>query len=103
VRPALFEPDSVTWRVMKNPVALVVGGFAAVILELAEPRVRSGVWEHTSFRTRSGDPHAPHRVRGVRHDLRTGRRRSRHDRRRGARDMRASRAVTPDGRALSRE
>lgn len=49
--PALFAPDSVSWRVMKNPVALVVGGFAAVILELAEPRVRTGVWEHTTFRT----------------------------------------------------
>lgn len=48
--PALFAPDSVTWRVMKNPVALIVGGIAAVILELAEPRVRTGVWEHTSFR-----------------------------------------------------
>ncbi|MBI3438436.1 MAG: DUF2236 domain-containing protein [Proteobacteria bacterium] len=47
---ALFEPDSVTWRVMKNPVALMVGGIAGVILELAEPRVRTGVWEHTSFR-----------------------------------------------------
>jgi len=47
---ALVAPDSLTWRVMKNPVALVVGGIAAVILELAEPRVRTGVWEHTSFR-----------------------------------------------------
>src|SRR5262249_22492244 len=27
-----------------------VGGIAGVILELAEPRVRTGVWEHTSFR-----------------------------------------------------
>jgi uncharacterized protein (DUF2236 family) len=35
---------------MKNPVALMVGGIAGVILELAEPRVRTGVWEHTSFR-----------------------------------------------------
>ncbi len=48
--PALFAPHSVTWRVMKNPVALLVGGVAGVILELAEPRVRTGVWEHTSFR-----------------------------------------------------
>jgi uncharacterized protein (DUF2236 family) len=47
---ALFEPDSVSWRVMKNPVALMVGGVAGVILELAEPRVRTGVWEHTTFR-----------------------------------------------------
>jgi uncharacterized protein (DUF2236 family) len=48
--PALFASDSLTWRVMKNPVALIVGGVAAVILELAEPRVRTGVWEHTTFR-----------------------------------------------------
>jgi len=47
---SLIAADSLTWRVMKNPVALVVGGIAAVILELAEPRVRTGVWEHTSFR-----------------------------------------------------
>jgi uncharacterized protein (DUF2236 family) len=50
---ALFAADSLTWRVMKNPIALLVGGVAAVILELAEPRVRTGVWEHTAFR---GDP-----------------------------------------------
>jgi len=48
--PALFAPDSVSWRVMKNPVALLVGGIAAVILELAEPRVRTGVWAFTRFR-----------------------------------------------------
>ena len=49
--PALFAPDSMAWRVMKNPVALTIGGIAAVILELAESRVRTGVWEHTTFRT----------------------------------------------------
>jgi len=49
--PALAAPDSVSWRVFKNPVALFVGGVTAVILELAEPRVRTGVWEHSSFRT----------------------------------------------------
>ena len=48
--PALMSPDSVSWRVLKNPVVLFIGGVAAVILELAEPRVRSGVWEHTRFR-----------------------------------------------------
>ena len=47
---ALLAPDSVSWRVCKNPVALLVGGVAAVILELAEPSVRTGVWEHSSFR-----------------------------------------------------
>jgi uncharacterized protein (DUF2236 family) len=49
--PALIEADSVSWRIFKNPIALFIGGVAAVILELAEARVRSGVWDHTSFRT----------------------------------------------------
>lgn len=48
--PALVPADSVSWRIFKNPVSLFVGGVAAVILELAEPSVRSGVWEHSSFR-----------------------------------------------------
>ena len=48
--PALVTPDSVSWQVFKNPATLFIGGVAAVILELAEPRVRTGVWEHTSFR-----------------------------------------------------
>ena len=48
---ALVGPDSVSWRIFKNPVSLFVGGVAAVILELAEPAVRTGVWEHSSFRT----------------------------------------------------
>jgi uncharacterized protein (DUF2236 family) len=49
--PALASHDSVSWRIFRNPIALFVGGVAAVILELAEPRVRSGVWNHSSFRT----------------------------------------------------
>jgi len=50
--PAILAPDSVAWRLFKNPVTLLVGGIGAVILELAEPRVRTGVWTHTSFRAR---------------------------------------------------
>ena len=46
---ALFAPESVAWRVFKNPVALLVGGVAAVVLELAHPAVRTGVWEHSAF------------------------------------------------------
>jgi uncharacterized protein (DUF2236 family) len=49
--PALAAADSVSWQVFRNPVSLFIGGVTAVILELAEPRVRSGVWEHSSFRT----------------------------------------------------
>jgi uncharacterized protein (DUF2236 family) len=47
--PALVGFDSLSWRIFKNPIALLVGGIAAVILELAEPAVRTGVWEHSSF------------------------------------------------------
>ncbi len=47
---ALVGPNSVSWRIFKNPIALYIGGLAAVILELAEPAVRTGVWEHSSFR-----------------------------------------------------
>ena len=49
--PALTVPDSVSWRVFKNPLALFVGGITAVILELAEPRIRTGVWNHTAFQS----------------------------------------------------
>ncbi len=46
---ALVAPDSTSWRIFKNPIALLVGGMAAVILELAEPAVRTGVWRHSTF------------------------------------------------------
>ncbi len=49
---ALLQPGTVSWQVFGNPVALLVGGITAVLLELAEPRVRTGVWEHTTFRER---------------------------------------------------
>jgi uncharacterized protein (DUF2236 family) len=48
---ALVPPDSLSWRVFKNPLSVFIGGVAAVLLELAEPRVRTGVWEHTTFRS----------------------------------------------------
>jgi uncharacterized protein (DUF2236 family) len=47
---ALVLPSSVSWRVFKNPIALFVGGVAAVIMELAEPSIRAGIWQHSSFR-----------------------------------------------------
>jgi uncharacterized protein (DUF2236 family) len=50
--PALIAPDSVSWQVFGNPLSVFIGGVAAVVLELAEPRVRTGVWENTSFRER---------------------------------------------------
>ena len=49
--PALYSADSVSWQVFKNPVSLFIGGITAVLLELAEERVRTGVWEHSIFPT----------------------------------------------------
>ena len=49
--PAFAGPDSVSWRVFKNPIALAIGGVAAVLLEFADARIRSGVWDHSVFKT----------------------------------------------------
>jgi len=48
---ALYAPESLAWEIFKNPVSLFVGGVTAVLLELGEPRVRSGVWGHSIFPT----------------------------------------------------
>jgi uncharacterized protein (DUF2236 family) len=48
---ALIAADSLSWRIFKNPITLLIGGLAAVILELAEPAVRAAIWEHSSFRS----------------------------------------------------
>lgn len=48
--PALAPAGGITWQVFANPVALFIGGVTAVLLELAEPSVRTGVWDHSSFR-----------------------------------------------------
>lgn len=48
--PSLVAPDSVQWRVFRNPIALGVGGVAAVLLEFADARIRSGVWDHSLYK-----------------------------------------------------
>jgi uncharacterized protein (DUF2236 family) len=48
--PALLHPGSVAWRIHKNPVAIGIGGVAAVLLEFADPRIRSGVWDHSIYK-----------------------------------------------------
>jgi uncharacterized protein (DUF2236 family) len=46
----LLHPGSVAWRIYKNPVALTLGGVAAVLMEFADPRIRSGVWDHSIYK-----------------------------------------------------
>ncbi len=48
--PALLAPDSIQWRVFRNPIALGVGGIAAVLMEFADARIRSGVWDHSVYK-----------------------------------------------------
>jgi uncharacterized protein (DUF2236 family) len=40
--------------VFSNPVSLYIGGIAAVLLELGEPRVRAGVWDNSDFKKSPG-------------------------------------------------
>ncbi len=47
---AYLAPDTIQWKVFKNPVALAVGGVAAVLLEFADARIRSGVWDHSIYK-----------------------------------------------------
>lgn len=47
---ALLHPGSVAWRIYKNQIALAIGGVAAVLMEFADPRIRSGVWDHSIYR-----------------------------------------------------
>lgn len=48
--PACQHPGSMHWRVYKNPIALAIGGVAAVLLEFADARIRSGVWDHSTYK-----------------------------------------------------
>ena len=45
----LFGPGSITWRVNREGV-LLVGGGAALILQVAHPLVAAGVAEHSNYR-----------------------------------------------------
>jgi uncharacterized protein (DUF2236 family) len=47
---SLLPPSSVQWRIYKNQVALGIGGVAAVLMEFADPRIRSGVWDHSTYK-----------------------------------------------------
>jgi uncharacterized protein (DUF2236 family) len=46
---AFHAPGSVHWKVFKNSIAMAIGGVAAVLLEFADARIRSGVWDHSVY------------------------------------------------------
>jgi uncharacterized protein (DUF2236 family) len=52
--PGLFGPGSETWRVGRERV-LLLGGQAALLLQIAHPLVAAGVADHSDFRRRPLD------------------------------------------------
>ncbi|MEM9285572.1 MAG: oxygenase MpaB family protein [Pseudomonadota bacterium] len=51
---ALVPAGGLVAKIYSNPLTLYIGGIAAVLMELAEPRVRHGVWDHSVFPTDPG-------------------------------------------------
>ncbi|WP_307748572.1 oxygenase MpaB family protein [Sphingobium sp. DEHP117] len=46
----LFGPASMAWRVHGDVTTMLVGGVAALLMQMLHPRVLAGVWDHSSFR-----------------------------------------------------
>lgn len=42
--------DSVAWRVHGDATTMMVGGIAALLLQMLHPAARAGVWDHSNFR-----------------------------------------------------
>lgn len=46
----LFGPQSVCWRVHRDFTTMMVGGVAALLLQMLHPAALAGVWDHSNFR-----------------------------------------------------
>jgi len=49
--PGLCGPDSLSWEIHGDLASLVVGGTAAILMEVVHPSVMAGVFTHSSYRT----------------------------------------------------
>lgn len=49
-RGALFEPDSVIWRVHGDVTTMMIGGVTALLMQMLHPAALAGVWDHSTFR-----------------------------------------------------
>jgi uncharacterized protein (DUF2236 family) len=47
---ALFDPDSVAWRVNGDVTTMMIGGVSGLLLQMLHPAVLAGVWDHSDFR-----------------------------------------------------
>lgn len=48
---ALFDPDSVAWRVHGDVASMMVGGISSLLMQMLHPSVLAGVWDHSNFRS----------------------------------------------------
>lgn len=48
--PGLFGPGSASWRVHGDLPSMLVGGVAALLLQMLHPRALAGVWDHSNWR-----------------------------------------------------
>lgn len=46
----LFGPDSVSWKVHGDLASMMVGGIAALFMQMLHPGALAGVWDHSDFR-----------------------------------------------------
>ena len=46
---ALIAPDSIAWRVHGDVTTMMVGGIAALLLQMLHPAALAGVWDHSDF------------------------------------------------------
>jgi len=46
----LFGPSSAIWRVHGDVTSMMIGGIAALLLQMLHPAVLAGVWDHSRFR-----------------------------------------------------
>lgn len=47
---AILGPRSIAWRVHGDVMTMMVGGVAALLLQMLQPSVLAGVWDHSNFR-----------------------------------------------------
>jgi uncharacterized protein (DUF2236 family) len=46
----LFGPQSASWRVHRDFTTMMIGGVAALLLQMLHPGALAGVWDHSTFR-----------------------------------------------------
>jgi uncharacterized protein (DUF2236 family) len=48
--PGLFGPAAASWKVHGDFTSMMVGGTAALLLQMLHPKALAGVWDHSDFR-----------------------------------------------------